>query len=128
MDRPWITPNDVKNYSDLENVKIRTDTKLKIDIQRAEAFIISHTNNSFTDSKYADKVPEDVKVADIILAEYFAHNTQAVDKKTSETFDDYSYTISSSTIDITSLGIDTLLEPYVMTKASGKVTMRLRKL
>lgn len=128
MDRPWITPSDVKKYSDLENVKNRADIKLKVDIQRAEAFIISYTNNSFTDSKYADKVPEDVRVADIILAEYFAYNVQTVGKKTSESFDDYSYTIASSTIDITSLGIDMLLEPYVMTKASGKVTMRLRKL
>lgn len=128
MARPWVTPTDVKDYSDLEDVINRSEKKLKFDIQRAEAYIISFTNNTFSDAEYNSGVPEDVKLADMILTEYFAHNKQNIGKKTSETFDDYSYTASSSEIDVKTLGIDTLLEPYVKSKASEKLTMRLRKL
>ena len=89
MARPWVTPDNVKEYSDLEDVLNRSEKKLKYDIQRAEAYIISFTNNSFSDDDYPGGVPEDVKLADVILAEYFAHNKQNIGKKTSETFDDY---------------------------------------
>lgn len=128
MGRPWIKPEDVKEYSDLEDVKNRSGTKLSIDIQRAEAYIISYTNNSFSGQDYADGIPENVKVADILLSEYFAHNKQMIGVKTSETYDDYSYTVSAPTIDVTTLGIDVLLNPYVKPKAAGKVTMVCRKL
>lgn len=47
MARPWVTPDNVKEYSDLEDVLNRSEKKLKYDIQRAEAYIISFTNNSF---------------------------------------------------------------------------------
>lgn len=128
MARPWIKPDDVKEYSDLEDVITRHEKKLKFDIQRAEAYIISFTNNTFSDIDYPDGVPNDVKLADMILSEYFAHNKQNIGKKTSETFDDYSYTTSSYEIDVKSLGIDTLLKGHVKNKASEKVTMKLRKL
>ena len=113
MARPWVTPDNVKEYSDLEDVLNRSEKKLKYDIQRAEAYIISFTNNSFSDDDYPGGVPEDVKLADVILAEYF---------------DDYAYTSSSSEIDVKTLGIDTLLESHLRSKASEKLTMRLRKL
>lgn len=128
MVRPWIQPEDVKEYSDFDDVKNRSNSKLKIDIQRAEAYIISYTNNPFSEEEYVDGVPENVKVADILLSEYFAHNKQTIGEKTSETYDDYAYTISSSTIDVTTLGIDVLLESYVRTKKTGRVTMVCRKL
>ena len=128
MARPWVTPDNVKEYSDLEDVLNRSEKKLKYDIQRAEAYIISFTNNSFSDDDYPGGVPEDVKLADVILAEYFAHNKQNIGKKTSETFDDYAYTSSSSEIDVKTLGIETLLESHLRSKASEKLTMRLRKL
>lgn len=127
MERPWITPQEVKDYSDLNDVITRNDTKLKTDIRRAESYIMHYTHNTFPDEEYTT-VPEDIKVACIILAEYFAHNSKLAGSKTSETFDDYSYTMNHSEIDVTSLGLDTLLEAFVNTKASGKTTMRLRKL
>jgi hypothetical protein len=128
MERPWITPDAVKEYSDLEDVQKRSDTKLAIDIRRAESYIIKYTNNDFSDVKYAGGIPEDIRVADILLSEYFAHNMSIIGNKKSESFDDYSYTIEDATIDITALGLDTLLEPYVITSVSGKVNMRMRKL
>lgn len=128
MNRPWILPSDVKEYSDFEDVQARSDAKLAVDIRRAESYIIKYTNNDFLDEKYAESIPEDVKVADILLAEYFGHNISIIGSKKSETFDDYSYTNDDSAIDVTALGLDTLLDPYVVTKATGKVTMRMRKL
>jgi hypothetical protein len=128
MERPWIAPSDVKDYSDLADVQNRSDTKLTIDIRRAESYIIKYTNNDFSDDKYSDSIPEDIRVADILLAEYFAHNMSVIGNKKSESFDDYSYTVEDSTIDVTALGLDTLLDPYVIARASGKVNMRMRKL
>lgn len=127
--RPWIEPNDVKSYSDLADVQNRADAKLEIDIRRAESYIIKYTNNDFSDAeKYPDSVPDDIKVADILLAEYFAHNKSVIGNKKSESFDDYSYTVEDATIDVTTLGLDTLLDPYIIPKTSGKVNMRMRKL
>lgn len=129
MRRPWISPEDVREYSSLEDVKGRSDLQLGIDIRRAESCIHTFTNNSFPAEKYAGGLPEDVRVADIILSEYFAHNSAANGAaKKSESFDEYTYTTEGSFIEIKSLGIDALLEPYMIAKASGKAVVRLRKL
>ncbi len=123
--RPWITPEEVKAYSDLEDVTGRSDAKLEVDIKRAEAYIIKYCGHDF--SKY-DDLPDDVRTADIILSEYYGHKQGSIGKMKSETFDDYSYTSGESEYLISSLGIDVLLDPYVETQATGKITMRLRKL
>lgn len=129
MRRPWIEASAVKEYSNLEDVKSRSDFQMGVAIRRAESFIIEFTNNDFSDEKYMGGIPEDVRIADIVLSEYFAHNSAANGTaKRSESFDDYSYTAEDSMIDIHSLGLDALLNPYRNIKASGKVTMRLRKL
>ena len=46
----------------------------------------------------------------------------------SESFDDYSYTVESSVIDLDSLDLDELLADYVVEKGIGKVKMVLRNL
>lgn len=128
MERPWITAQEVIDYSDLSDVVTRSPAKLSIDIRRAESYIIKYCNNDFTDEEYNDSIPEDVRVADILLTEYFAHNKAIIGSKKSETFDDYSYTVDDSSIDVTSLGLDTLLGPYIKTKPAGNVNMRMRRL
>lgn len=125
--RPWVTPTEVKAYSDLEDVTSRSDAKLAVDIQRAEAYIIKYCGHDFSDEKY-EVIPEDVRTADIILSEYYSHKQGTIGKMKSETFDDYSYTSGESEYLLKSLGIDVLLDPYVEVQASGKITMRLRKL
>ena len=72
-----------------------------------------------------------VKTAVIILAEAYGHN--AVEKtKTlkSETFDDYSYTSESNTVDLNSIydEIAALLEDFKKAKSNNLVNMSLRKL
>lgn len=130
--RPWVTPEEIKEYTDFEDVAARTDTKLRKDIARAEIYILSYTNNKeLLDDKLYPTVPEEVKTAVIILAEAYGHN--AVEKtKTlkSETFDDYSYTSESNTVDLNSIydEIAALLEDFKKAKSNNLVNMSLRKL
>ena len=130
--RPWALPKDVIEYTEYSDVKSRSETKLAIDISRAEMQVMAYTNNKeFLDNELYSSIPEEVKNAVIILAEAYAHN--AVEKTRdikSETFDDYSYTAERSMIDVSSLFVEIapLLEDYVKAKASNTVNMRLRKL
>lgn len=124
--RPWVTPQAVKEYTEFDTVKARTDAKLAVDISRAEQYVIRYTHNEF---ESYDSIPEPVKNAVIILAESYAHNAVERTKTLkSETFDDYSYTAESNVVDIADLDLGSLLDDYIIPEASGKITMRLRKL
>lgn len=128
--RPWITPQDVKTYTDHKEVAERSDIKLMVDISRAEAKIISITHNRFEDEGKFPEIPEPVKLAVILAAEAYAKNAieRAKERIKSETFDDYSYTLESSEIDLGSLDLDELLKDFVIPEDAGNVVMRLRKL
>lgn len=128
--RPWVTPAEVIAYSDYTQVCNRTESKLQVDISRAEQYVISYTNNDFAD---ADEIPEAVKTAVILLAEAYAYNACADARSggrrmKSEAFDDYSYTSDDAYISIDSLDVKILLDPYVKVTAKSGVTMRMRKL
>ena len=126
--RPWVTPQDVRDYSDYEDVKSRADNKLRIDITRAEQAVISYTNNKFDDDSLMT-IPENVKTAVILLAENFAHNVhRASIAYKSETLDDWSYTSNDVQLSISDLGLESLLDEFKRTAGSGNVFMRLRKL
>ncbi|MCM1530116.1 MAG: DUF3199 family protein [Alistipes sp.] len=124
--RPWVTPDELREYSEIKAVQNRTDARLKIDIARAEKYIITYTHNDF--SSY-DEIPCEVKTAVILLAEAYGSRAVAVsiDKK-SETFDDYSYTNSDSEISIDNLDIAALLDDFVIAETKNTMNMRLRKL
>ena len=130
--RPWALPKDVIEYTEYSDVKSRNETKLAIDISRAEMQVMAYTNNKdFLDAELYPSIPEEVKNAVIILAEAYAHNAiEKTKNKKSETFDDYSYTAESSIIEISSLfdEIAPLLEDYIKAKATNTTNMRLRKL
>lgn len=124
--RPWVAPDEVREYSEVPSVQGRTDERLMIDIARAEQYVITYTHNDF--SAY-DELPASVKTAIIILAERYAHSTVTVAKGVkSETFDDYSYTASDSVGSISDLDLAALLDDYVKAVATNSVTMRMRKL
>lgn len=125
--RPWVTPSEVKDYSDLADVQARSDAKLTIDIQRAEAYIIKYCGHDFSSEKYTT-IPDNVKTADLVLSEYYSHKQGAIGKMKSETFDDWSYTSTESDYLIKTLDLESLLDAYVEVKPSGKINMRLRKL
>ena len=124
--RPWITPDDVREYSEVEAVQNRTDARLLVDIARAEQYVITYTHNDF--SKY-EEIPSPVRTAVLILAENYGHNAVLVSKGVkSETFDDYSYTAADSAASIEDLELAALLDDYVVAGANNSVTMRMRRL
>lgn len=125
MERPWVKPEDVKNYADNEQINARSNIKLKSDIARAEKRIIFHTHNNF--EKYSE-LPTDVRLAVILLAESYA-NTDILTKNgsmKSESFDDYSYTLDDRD-EIERLGLGPLLDDFVI-EQKGTITFRMRKL
>lgn len=131
MERPWLTPEDVREYTDSEKVKARSDLQLGFDISRAENYVIAYTNNRFNTNEYAEKIPDDIRRALILLAEAYALksvNASNVGSMKSETFDDYSYTIDTERTDlIADLQLGPMLESYVLSGSSDTV-MKLRKL
>lgn len=125
-ERPWVTPKEVRDYSGDKDVQNRTDIQLSLDITRAEQYVISYTNNDFAEY---EEIPKNVKTAVILLAEAYGHNSAHLSEKMkSETFDDYSYTSESREISIDVLGIESLLEEYIVVKPKNGVTMRMRRL
>lgn len=127
--RPWVTPAEIRAYTSYTEVTERSDEQLQFDISRAEVKVITKTNNQFPDDLYPE-IPEPVKMAVMLLAEAYAKNAVETAKKNikSETFDDYSYTVESATIDIDSLDLDDLLAAYVLTTGRGTAVIRMRKL
>lgn len=130
--RPWVTPAEVKAYTDYPTVQNRADIKLKVDISRAEQYVISYTNNRFEDEAKYPAAPEPVKTAVILVAEMYAFNAaEGAEGKggyKSETFDDYSYTLADTTAKLDNLLLGPLLDDYVVKEPRNGVTMRLRKL
>lgn len=130
MKRPWVKPQQVKEYTSSPGVKNRSDTQLAYDIARAEKYVIFHTHNQFKAAEYSSNLPSDVIMAVILLAEAYAK--QAIVQKngavSSETFDDYSYTIDTNSDIADRLGLGAMLEEYVLPEDSGKMVMKIRKL
>lgn len=124
---PWVTPAEVKAYSDRPEITERADAKLAIDISRAEAYVTAYTNNTFPDTDYPT-IPDAVKTAVIILAEnYGVSAVKGFGSMKSETFDDYSYTAAEGTL-VETLGLGPLLDAYIIVAPKNGVSMRLRKL
>ncbi len=127
--RPWVTPKEVKAYTDHEEVAKRDEEKLKLDIARAELKVIGITNNSFLDKEYP-VIPEAVRLAVVLAADAYAKNAVEKARKQikSETFDDYSYTVGTAEVDLASLGLEELLEAFIVAPERGNTVMRLRRL
>ena len=124
--RPWVTPQEVREYSEIPAVQNRTDARLTVDIARAEQYVITYTHNTFED---LEEVPQEVKTAVILLAEAYGHNSVIVSRDVkSETFDDYSYTAEASSIGVDGLDLAALLDGFVIAEPTNGVTLRMRRL
>lgn len=126
-ERPWVIPEEVKEYSENKDVQERNDIRLEFDIARAEAQIIKYCNNDFSS---CDTIPNDVKKAVILLSEKYAVSAIKIKKGgiLSESFDDYSYSSDSNySIDIDDLGLEALLDKYKQAN-TGNINMSLWKL
>lgn len=125
-ERPWVTPQEVREYSEIPAIQQRSDARLAVDIARAEQYVITYTHNSFKDMQ---EVPQAVKTAVMILAEAYGHNAVLAAKEVkSETFDDYSYTSESSQISIDGLDLAALLDDFVVKEPRNGITLRMRRL
>lgn len=125
-ERPWVTPQEVREYSEIPAVQQRSDARLTVDIARAEQYVITYTHNYFKDMP---EVPQAVKTAVMILAEAYGHNAVLAAKEVkSETFDDYSYTSESSQISIEGLDLAALLDDFVVKEPRNGITLRMRRL
>ncbi len=124
-ERPWVTPQEVREYSEIPAVQQRSDTRLKVDIARAEQYVLTYTHNSFKN----EELPQAVKTAVLILAEAYGHNSAIVAGEIkSETYDEYTYTTETKQISIEALDLVALLDDYVKTEPRNGVTLRMRKL
>lgn len=124
--RPWVTPEEVREYSENEAVQNRTDARLKMDIARAEQYVITYTHNKFDGG---DALPDSVKTAVILLAENYGRNAVMSAKNVkSETLDDYSYTAADSVLGVDGLDLAALLDDFVVTQPRNSITMRMRRL
>ena len=98
--RPWVNPEDIREYTDRQSIKDRTDVKLSIDISRAEQYVIKYTRCKFDDPEIFPEVPEPVKTAVILLAEAYAAYAvnfgSGVGTYKSESLDDYAYTMANT--------------------------------
>lgn len=129
-ERPWVEPSEVIAYTDYKQVQERAEAKLKVDISRAEQYVIAYTNNDFSD---VEVIQEPVKTAVILLAEAYAYNACADVRSGGrrmkrESFDDYSYSADDAYISIDDLDVKVLLDPYIKVAARNGITMRMRKL
>ena len=130
MERPWVKPEQVKDYTSSSKVLQRSDTQLAFDIARAEKYVIYYTHNQFKAPEYRNRLPPDGTRAVILLAEAYAKQAiaQKDGMKKSEAFDDYSYTLDTDSNIADSLGLGAMLEDFVLPEEKGKVIMKLRKL
>lgn len=131
-DRPWVLPEEIREYTDRQSVKDRTDAKLEIDISRAEQYVIKYTRCKFDDPSEFPEIPRAVKTAVILLAEAYAANAvnfgAGMGAYKSESLDDYSYTAAETSYIIDNLDLGPLLDEFVLKEAKNRVTMRMRKL
>jgi hypothetical protein len=128
----YITPTDVKEYSEFGAVQNRPDSKLEKDILRAETEIFAYCGHRFDDAiKYPSGPPEEVKLAIILLAEYYALTSgdeSMVKGYKSEKIGDYSYTLADGRT-IEKPSISTLLVSHVIESGNiggNQVRMRMR--
>lgn len=121
----WLTPQEVREYSELPAVQSRADTRLAVDIARAQQYIVNYTHQGFA----ADDLPLAVRTAALLLAEFYARSAvNGGQTLKSETFDDYSYTAETAVSSIADLDLPALLDDFVQVQPKCSVTMRMRRL
>lgn len=116
--RPWVTPEDLREYTENPVVRERSDARLAIDITRAEAYVTEYCKHDFSGPEYF-VVPENVRIAVLLAAEFYAARAAAeatgASLLKSETNDDYSYTTQDTQSALDNLTIGPLLDPYIQT-------------
>ncbi|MBC1209475.1 protein YqbG [Listeria booriae] len=119
----YITPQELKSYSEFEAVKERSDDSLSLDIIEAESDLESTLRQPISEVLDVDeKLPEKLRIALLKLAQFFAliNSDDSIQKGyTSEKMSDYSYTIGSG---------DSLKKPDISGLINGFINEDVQKL
>lgn len=139
MDRPFITKDDVLEYSAYDLIQEATEKAVENAISRAEMWIMRYCKRDFADLDEGSLDADTLILADKMLSEAFLVNSQlrAITVNTSENGltitqevnPNYTFhysTASEKTIDINSVTseIALLLEPLVLSD-TGNTVMRI---
>jgi hypothetical protein len=128
----YITPADVKTYSEFGAVQNRPDSKLEKDILRSETEIFAYCGHKFDDAeKYPSGPPEEVRLAIILLAEYYAltsSDESFAKGYKSERIGNYSYSLGENPM--TKPQFTSMLASHIQTSgtAQRKASFRMRGL
>lgn len=68
----FVMPEDVIKYTEFPEVVERDPERLKVDIRRAEKEVFSLCGHKFDDSIRYPTLPDEVRDAIVLLAEYYA--------------------------------------------------------
>ena len=121
--RPWVTPDEVRDYTENPTVQARSETRLAFDVARAEAYVIRYCGQEFE----SGLLPDNVRMAVILIAEQYAARAAAeatgASLLKSETNDDYSYTAKDTEASLADLNLGWLLDPYVKTPVRNGIRM-----
>ncbi|MBC1233156.1 DUF3199 family protein [Listeria booriae] len=119
----YITPKELKTYSEFESVQERSDESLLLDIIEAESDLESTLRQPISEVLDVDeKLPEKLRIALLKLAQFFAliNSDDSIQKGyTSEKMSDYSYTIGSG---------DSLKKPDISGLINGFINEDVQKL
>ncbi|MBC6308122.1 DUF3199 family protein [Listeria sp. FSL L7-1582] len=119
----YITPQELKSYSEFEAVQDRSDGSLLLDIIEAESELESTLRQPISEVLDVDeKLPEKLRIALLKLAQFFAliNSDDSIQKGyTSEKMSDYSYTIGSG---------DSLKKPDISGLINGFINEDVQKL
>lgn len=125
---PYITPQELIDFTPIDAIKNRSTTLLTYDILEATAEIDQICGHDFNDTTVYPSIPDAVKLAALKLSQYFSivNSDESVIKAIkSQNIGDFSF--SSDGVEKPS--VMHLLRPYITsTPKTGNVRMRLSSL
>lgn len=113
MNRPFITPDNLRDFTSYESVRKRYDERLAGDISRAELYAMDFCGQDFSDIQEGSLPAERLVLAVTLIAEMYAFNAELKANAAndsgggpfvrSESSQDYSCSYSNSKDDLISI-------------------------
>ncbi|KIQ88496.1 hypothetical protein RW25_07165 [Bacillus sp. L_1B0_8] len=123
-----ITPEQLIDYTEFDEVKQRNPKLLRMDIVEAQIDIFSLTFVDFQDKEKFPGIPEEVEIACLKLAQYYAlvnSDEASVEGVQSQRMGNY----SEQTTGYVKPNVKKLLNEWILEKKrNGTVSLRLRSL
>lgn len=121
---PFLTPTEVKDFTEIAQIKSLPDNKVGYAILEAESEVFAHCGHDFSDQTKYPTLPDPVKLAILKLSQFYC--LQTFDEATlkaikSQNIGDYSY----STDGLIKPDTHNLLSNYVESFKGGNTRLRL---